>query len=133
MEENATSSSRKGAIPVHSEFRQPRISSSSASCRRSCTRSPTRLLQPLLDRVAVHAAVLEVELVDELVDLLDGLARDEPERLRLAAASVLLAGVDLGEPLVGRHDRAGVLHRRARALAAEDLVDRAHAASASTA
>src|SRR6187455_1489603 len=92
------------------------------------------LPEALLDRVPVDTAVLEVELVDEVVDLRDGPARDEPERLGLAAAAVLLARVDLGEPLVRSGDRAGMLHRGAGALAAEDLPDarRGHAASAST-
>src|SRR5918996_918410 len=36
MDEKATSSSRKGAIPVHSESRQPRTSSSSASSSSAC-------------------------------------------------------------------------------------------------
>src|SRR6476619_1850775 len=120
-------------MPVHSEFRQPRISSSSASARSSCTRSFTCLLQPLLDRVAVDPAVLEIELVDEVLDLVDRLPRHEPERRRLATAAVLLARVDLCEASVGRDDRASVLHRRAGPLAPEHLEDhRAHAASAST-
>src|SRR3954449_12385724 len=98
IDENATSSSRNGAIPVHSDSRQPRISSSSASSRSSATRSLTRLLQPHLDRVAVDAAVLEVELVGPVVDDVHRVARDEPERDRLAAAAVLLARGRLREP-----------------------------------
>src|SRR6266498_3793638 len=41
IDEKATSSSRKGAIPVHSELRQPRISSSSANSRIRCADSGT--------------------------------------------------------------------------------------------
>src|SRR5204863_10203161 len=87
IDENATSSSSSGAIPVHSESRQPITSSSSASPRRS---SFTRLLQPRLDRVAVDAAVLEVELVGPVLDHVQRVARHEPERDRLAAPAVLL-------------------------------------------
>src|SRR5919197_3607727 len=92
IDEKATSSSRSGAIPVHSESRQPRTSSSSAIAsneRMSC--SFTRLLQLLLQGIAVDPVVVAVQLVDELVDLDDRLARDDPERGRLAAAAVLLA------------------------------------------
>ena len=60
IDENATSSSSIGAIPVHSESRQPMTSSSSA---RPSSSSFTRLLQARLDRVAVDAPVLQVELV----------------------------------------------------------------------
>ena len=45
-------------MPVHSESRQPRISSSSAISRSSCARSLTCLLQLLLQRVAVDAVVV---------------------------------------------------------------------------
>src|SRR5215210_9346476 len=91
IDENATSSSSVGAMPVHSESRQPTISSSSASSRRVSTRQLTRLLQPHLQRIAVDTAVLEVELVGEVAHLADRLARHEPQRLGLAAAAVLLA------------------------------------------
>src|SRR5262245_59927560 len=127
IDENATSSSRNGAIPVHSESRQPRISSSSAISRSSCDRSPTCLLQLLLERIPVDAVVVAVQLVDEVVDPHDRAALDHPERDRLAAPAVLLACVRLGEALVGGFDRAGVLERLAFALLPEDLVD--HAAS----
>src|SRR5205807_6037582 len=124
MEEKATSSSSSGAIPVHSESRQPTISSSSASPSRC---SFTGLLQAGLDRVAVDAAVLQVELVGPLLDVADRVAGNEPERDRLAAPAVLLARPGLREVRVGRLDRAGVLERLALALPAKDLVD--HAAS----
>src|SRR6266508_507934 len=58
IDEKATSSSRKGAIPVHSELRQPRISSSSARLSSSC--AFTRLLQLDLQRVAVDAANVQL-------------------------------------------------------------------------
>ena len=45
--------------------------------------------------------VIALELVDELVDLDDRLARDDPEGLGLAAATVELLGVLLGEVVVG--------------------------------
>src|SRR5438876_3690341 len=119
-----------GAMPVHSESRQPRTSSSSARPSSAC--SFTRLLQPCLDRIAVDAAVLEVELVGPVLDVADRFARDEPERDRLAAPAVLLARPRLGEVRVGRGDRAGVLERCAALLLAEDLPNRlAHTAKAS--
>src|SRR5690242_21099630 len=128
MEEKATSSSSSGAIPVHSESRQPRTSSSSASPSSSC--SFTRLLQTGLDRVAVDAAVLEVELVGPVLHVVDRLARDEPERHRFSSPAVLLARPGLGEVRVGRDDRARVLERGAALLLAKDLPDRlVHAAS----
>src|SRR6188474_217389 len=101
MEEKATSSSRKGAMPVHSELRQPRTSSSSASWRSSC--AFTRLLQLHLERVAVHPAVVAVEDICDVrvTNLLDGLARDDPERERLVAAPVELPRVGLGEDEIG--------------------------------
>src|SRR5947207_7092551 len=114
-----------GAMPVHSESRQPTISSSSARPSSAC--SLTSLLQAGLDRVAVDAAVLEVELVDPVLDVADRVARDQPERDRLAAAAVLLARPGLREVRVGRGDRARVLEWLATPLLAEDLVD--HAAS----
>src|SRR5438445_12187446 len=101
MEENATSSSSIGAMPVHSDSRQPRKSSSSAIARSCCSRALTCLLQTCLDRVAVDAAVLEVELVGPVLDVADLVARDEPERDRLAAAPVLLARPCLREVRVG--------------------------------
>src|SRR5207249_4542314 len=125
IDENATSSSRNGAIPVRSESRQPRIRSSSAISRSSCACALTCLLQLLLERIPVDTVVVPVQLVDEVVDLVHSLARDDPERGRLAAAAVLLAGVPLGEALVGRLDRARVLEGLALPLLAKDLVDHA--------
>src|SRR5512132_225343 len=104
IDEKATSSSRNGAIPVHSESRQPRISSSSAISSSSVARALTRLPQLLLERIAVHAVVVAVQLVDELLDPHDRVASDHPEGDRLAAAAVLLARVRLCETLVGRLD-----------------------------
>src|SRR4029453_16064761 len=104
MDEKATSSSRNGAMPVHSEFRQPRISSSSAIGRSSCARSLTCLLELLLQRIAVDAVVVPLELVDELVDLVHRVAPHEPERHRLAAAAELLPRVPLGVLVVRRLD-----------------------------
>src|SRR5918994_5981868 len=127
IDEKATSSSRKGAIPVHSESRHPRTSSSSASSRSS---SFTGKLQLLLQRVAVDAVVVALELVDEVVDGEDGVAGDDPERLRLGAPPVELTGVLLGEAAVGSLQRACVRERLALPLLPEDLPD--HAASAST-
>src|SRR5262249_40099849 len=105
-------------MPVHSESRQPRTSSSSA--RPSSAGSFTTLLQTCLDRVAVDAAVLEVELVRPVLDVADRFARNEPERDRLAAPAVLLACPRLREVCVGCDDRAGVLERSAALLLAED-------------
>src|SRR5215211_1800075 len=90
----------------------------------------TCLLQLLLERIAVHPVVVSVQLVDEVLDGQDRLARHHPERLRLAAAPVLLAGVPLGEAFVRRLDRAGVLERLALPFLAEDFPD--HAASLPT-
>src|SRR5436190_1032854 len=116
-----------GAIPVHSELRQPRMSSSSASSSRTSARLRSNAFPDLgesaLDRVAVDAAVLEVELVRPVVDAPDRVARHEPERDRLAAPAVLLAGPRLGELRVGRGDRARVLERLPFSLLPEDLVD----------
>src|SRR3954447_18291565 len=106
MDENATSSSSIGAMPVHSESRQPMTSSSSASPSSS---SFTCLLQARFDRVAVDAAVLEVELVCPVLDVVDRVARDEPQRHRLGAASVLLARPHLRELRVRCDHRACVL------------------------
>src|SRR5690242_12235319 len=108
-------------MPVHSESRQPRTSSSSARPSSSC--SFTRLLQTCLDRVAVDAAVLEVELVGPVLDVADRVAGDEPQRDRLAAPAVLLARPRLGEVRVGRLDRPGVLERLAPPLLPEHFVD----------
>src|SRR5215475_14102052 len=117
-------------MPVHSESRQPRTSSSSARPSSAC--SFTCLLQACLDGVAVDAAVLEVELVGPVLDVADRVARDEPQRDRLAAPAVLLARPRLGEVRVGCDHRAGVLERLAAPLLPEDLPDRlAHAAKAS--
>src|SRR5215470_9972056 len=119
IEEKATSSSSSGATPVHSESRQPSTSSSSARLSSAC--SFTSLLQAGLDRVAVDAAVLEVELVRPVLDVADRVARDEPERDRLAAPAVLLARPGLREVRVRSHDRAGVLERCPSLLLTEDL------------
>src|SRR5215470_4616516 len=107
IDENATSSSSMGAIPVHSESRQPRTSSSSARPSSAC--SFTSLLQACFDRVAVNPPVLEVELVRPVLDVADRVARDEPERDRLAAPAVLLARPGLRKVGVWCDDRAGVL------------------------
>src|SRR5579864_7740005 len=96
------------------------ISSSSARPSRS---SFTGLLQPRLDRVAVDAPVLEIELVRPVVDDVHRIARDEPERNRLAAASVLLARPCLRELRVGRLNRPAVLERLPLAILAKDLPD----------
>src|SRR5690348_8672366 len=98
------------------------VSSSSARPSRS---SFTRLLQACLDRVAVDAAVLEVELVGPVLDVVDRIARNEPQRNRLAAAAVLLARPRLCELGVGRDDRTGVLERLALPFLTEDFVDHA--------
>src|SRR5918996_845116 len=87
IDEKATSSSRNGAIPVHSESRQPRISSSSAS---SISSSLTGLLQLLLERIAVDAVVVPLQLVHEVADFQDRVARHHPERVGLRAAAVEL-------------------------------------------
>src|SRR4029079_12395451 len=101
---SALSASGNGATRVHSESRQPRISSSSAISSNS---SLTCLLQLLLERIAVDAVVVPVQLVDELLDPHDRPALDHPERDRLAAAAELLARVRLGKVLVGGLDRGG--------------------------
>src|SRR3954454_14271980 len=99
MDENATSSSRNGATPVHSESRQPSTSSSSAigSKRSARPGTLTRLPQPLLDGEPVDAAVLPVELVREALHLVRSLAWNEQECDRLLAAPELLARIRLGE------------------------------------
>src|SRR5689334_22694097 len=103
-------------MPVHSELRQPRISSSSAIGRSSCARSLTCLLQLLLQRITVDPVVIFLELVDELVDLVDGRACDDPERDRLAAPAELLARVGVRVLVVRCLDRAGVREGLALAL-----------------
>src|SRR5262245_32412759 len=132
IDESATSSSRKGAMPVHSESRQPRTSSSSATWRRS-SRSLTGFPELLLQRVAVDAVVVALELVDELADLCDLRPGNHPERLRLAAPSVELAGVGLREGAVRGCERAGVLERLSLALLPEHLVDHPASSSSTTA
>src|SRR5215210_1139133 len=131
IEENATSSSRNGAIPVHSELRQPRISSSSAISSSSCARSLTCLPQLLLERITVDAVVVAPELVDEVVDLEHVVARHDPQCDGFAAAAVLLPRVRLREVAVRRRDGARMLERLALALLPEDLENH-QAASAST-
>src|SRR6266550_7579861 len=116
MDENATSSSSDGAIPVHSESRQPRISSSSAYSRSACARSLTCLLQLHLQGVPIDSVVVPLQLVDEVLDLVHRRARDDPERLRFLPSPVELARVLLRELLVRRLERAGVLERLAFAL-----------------
>src|SRR3954447_12221413 len=99
-------------MPVHSESRQPRISSSSAiSSRSCCSCSFTCLLELLLQRIAVHPVVIAVELDEDLVYLDHRIPWEAPERGRLAAPAVLLARVDVGEVVVRSFDRAGVLQR----------------------
>src|SRR5436190_393984 len=116
-------------MPVHSESRQPTTSSSSASSSRSRARSFTCLLQPYLEGVAVDTPVPEVELVGEVVHLVHRLARNEPQRLRLAAPPELLARPRFRERGVGRVHRAGVLERLPLLLLAKDLEDHAAAPS----
>src|SRR3954462_6555126 len=108
IDENATSSSSIGAIPVHSESRQPSTSSSSARPSRS---SFTCFLQSRLDRVAVDAPVLEVELVRPVVDDVYCSAGHEPQRNGLPAAAVLLARPRFCELRIWCHDRAGMPER----------------------
>ena len=111
------------------------LAHSASAARRGLERSRllTSFAQPRLDRVPVDAAVLHLELVGELLDLAHRLSRNEPEGDRLLPPAVLLARVDLGEALVGRRDRAGVLERLALPLLSEDLEHHlAQAASAST-
>src|SRR3954451_8489700 len=131
IEEKATSSSSTGAIPVHSESRQPRTSSSSARAR-SCSRSFTGLRQFGLQRVAVDPVVVLVQLVDEVLALQDRSARHDPEADGFAAPPVLLVRIRPRERLVRRDHRAGVLERHAFPLLPEDLPDHGYAASAST-
>ncbi len=86
-----------------------------------------------LERVAVDTVEVALELVHELADFGDLRPRHDPERLRLAAPAVELAGVRLRERVVWRDERAGVLERLALALLAEHLVDHAASSSSSTA
>src|SRR5262249_23687060 len=131
MDENATSSSSSGAMPVHPESRPPRIRPSPAiSSNERASDSCTCLLELLLQGVAVDAVVVAVELVDKVLDLDDRLARHHPQCGRLTAAAVLLARIDVRERVVRRLDRSGVLERLPLPLLPEDLVD--HAACAST-
>src|SRR5437764_578067 len=123
IDENATSSSSIGAIPVHSELRQPRINSSSANSSSLC--AFTSLGEFVLQRIPVDAVVVLVELVDEVLDRVYGLARDDPQRDGLAAAAELLARVVVREGEIGRLDRAGVREGLASALLTEDLVNHA--------
>src|SRR5919204_6317033 len=125
MDENATSSSRAGAIPVHSELRQPRTSSSSAISRSSRSRSFTRFPQLRLQRVAVDSVVVAAQLVDEVLDLRDCLPRNNPQRGRLAPATVLLVGVRARKADVRCRDRARMLERLSLPLPAKDLEDHA--------
>src|SRR5437016_10637472 len=118
-------------MPVHSELRHPRTSSSSAIGRSSCARALTCLLQFLLERIPVHPVVVALELVDELVDLVHVLARDDPERDRLAPAAELLPRVPVGIRGVRRFHGAGMRERLPFPLLPEDFPD--HAASARTA
>src|SRR5580765_1970504 len=117
-------------MPVHSESRQPRISSSSAYSISSCARSLTRLLELGFQRVAVDSVVRLLELVVEVGHFVDRFARDDPQRDRLLAPAVLLVRENLCERCVRRRHRAGVRERGALLLLAKDLED--HAASART-
>src|SRR3712207_8735995 len=55
--------------------------------------------------------------------LVDRVARDDPQRVRLLPSSVLLSRPRLGERRVRRDDRACVRERLALALLPEDLED----------
>src|SRR5215211_4177674 len=123
MDEKATSSSSEGAMPVHSESRQPRISSSSAYSISRCARSLTRLPQLRLQRVPVDAVVGLLELVVEVGHFVDRVARDHPQRDRLLAPPVLLVREHLRERRVRRRQGAGVRERRAFLLLTKDLED----------
>src|SRR5207247_5741656 len=102
IDEKATSSSSSGAMPVHSESRQPSISSSSASSRSSCARSLTRFLQLRLQGVAVDPVVVLAELVDEVGDLRDRVPLHDPKRLGLRPPPELLMGISAGEGEIRR-------------------------------
>src|SRR5439155_6656861 len=108
------------SLPAPSSLRRSRASFTG-------TRSFACLREARLDRIAVDAAVLEIELVGPFLDVADRVARDEPERDRLAAPAVLLARPRLREVGVRGLDGAGVLERLAFPLPAKNLVD--HAAS----
>src|SRR5438552_2930085 len=127
IDEKATSSSSSGAIPVHSEFRQPMISSSSASSSSFC--AFTRPSQLFFEWIAVDSVVVLLELVGEVFDLADLVPGHDPEGHGLAPATILLARIGLGEFPVRRLHRAGVREGLALALLAEDLVDQAASAS----
>src|SRR4051812_27110729 len=101
------------------------MSSSSAIDSRSRARAFTRDPQPFLDRVAVDAAVLEVELVRPLGHLMHGVAWHQPQRDRLAAATVLLARPRVGERRIRGVDRAGMGERLTFPLLTKDLEDHA--------
>src|SRR6478735_6783303 len=104
MDENATSSSSDGAMPVHSESRQPSTSSSSAYSISSCARALTRLLQLRLQGVAVHAVIRLLELVVEVGHFVNRFARDDPQRNRLLTPAVLLVSEHLRECCVRSRD-----------------------------
>ena len=87
--------------------------------------------QPFAHAGSIDAPVFQVELVGPVLDRVDLVARDEPQRLRLAAPAVLLARPRFRKRRVGRVDRARVLERLALALLPEDLVDHAAARTAS--
>ena len=104
---SSSSTARSPSTPIRaSRGRARRRRSREAAAR---ARSFTRLLQLRLERVAVHPVVVAAELVDEVLDLEDRVARDDPERSRLAAAAVLLVRVASRERLVRRDHRARVL------------------------
>src|SRR6266545_4457272 len=119
----AVAAARASAKPTHS-------SNSKSSIIRSCARSLTCLLQLRFQGIAVDAVVRLVQLVREVVHLVDGVARDDPQRLRLLPSPVLLARERLRERRVRRLHGAGVREGRAALLLTEDLED--HAASART-
>src|SRR6266545_1466156 len=116
----AVAAARASAKPTHS-------SNSKSSIIRSCARSLTCLLQLRFQGIAVDAVVRLVQLVREVVHLVDGVARDDPQRLRLLPSPVLLARERLRERRVRRLHGAGVREGRAALLLTEDLED--HAAS----
>ena len=146
IDENATSSSRNGAMPgplrvapaedelVVGEREQEvgALAHCASRSRRHVERPRplTRLVQPRLDRVAVDAAVLHLELVRELVDLAAppraGRARARPTPV---GARTARARRSRRTARPARH-RARVLERLPLPLLPKDLED--HAASAST-
>src|ERR671928_169954 len=139
IEENATSSSRNGAIPVHSESRQPRISSSSAISSRSSARpcSLTCLLQLLLERLRVGHCQPELPdlrhiAVEELLPrLVVALALDPPDVHRVLVGGDRVA-VELHQrapPAIQRllHELpllVGAVHQRQHDVAAVEDVER---------